>query len=53
MKPNAFTIPEKSSVTTDKRMFPKVIHKRPEKQNPITLPNSSKYLPLKWMEKAK
>jgi len=53
VKPNAFSIPEKSSITNDKRMFPKVVHKRPSKTNPISLPGSSVYLPLKWMEKSK
>lgn len=53
MKPiNAFTIPEKSSVTaSDKRFFSAKVKKNQPNMTPIVLPNSSKYPPLKMMTK--
>lgn len=51
---NAFTIPEKSSVTaSDKKFFTNKIRKHSPNMTPIVLPNSSKYPPLKMMTKGK
>ncbi len=47
---NAFTIPDKSSITVDKRQFPRVI--KPQKNMPqIVLKGSSKYAEPEMMTK--
>jgi len=54
MKPNAFTIPEKSSVVEgDRRTFTRVRQIRPNTMTPIVLPNSSKFPAPKWQERSK
>ena len=50
--PNAFSIPEKSSVVEgNRRDFPKKLHKKSNNMNPITLPGSSKFQAPAWQEK--